>query len=143
MFLSIIISVSIFLPNKDDNEYGNEDDPEENDDIKRSKMAVNAVNTYFYRHHYLSIIQEEEENSVNEATPPSSRTNSRPSSIYGLNPAAIQKAYKEYKVGFSFVTLSKSKTFWNTSFANPHVDKVIYKSHLYPGFDFMIKTKLK
>ena len=61
-------------------------------------MAVNAVNTYFYRHHYLSIIQEEEENSVNEATPPSSRTNSRPSSIYGLNPAAIQKAYKEYKV---------------------------------------------
>ena len=82
----------------DDNEYGNDEELEENDDIKRSKMAVNAVNTYFYRHHYLSIIQEEEENSVNEATPPSSRTNSRPSSIYGLNPAAIQKAYKEYKV---------------------------------------------
>ena len=52
---------------------------------------------------HLSIIQEEEENSVNEATPPSSRTNSRPSSIYGLNPAAIQKAYKEYKVRLRFI----------------------------------------
>ena len=50
-----------------------------------------------------SELKEEEENSVNEATPPSSRTNSRPSSIYGLNPAAIQKAYKEYKVCSSIV----------------------------------------
>ena len=68
-------------------------------------MAAEAVNTYFYRHHYLSIIQEEEEHSANEATPPSSRTNSRPSSIYGLNPTAIQKAYKEYKVSINIKTL--------------------------------------
>ena len=71
---------------------------ENEEDAKRSRMAANAVNTYFYRHHYLSIIQEEEEHSTNDATPPSSRSNSRPSSIYGLNPAAIQKAYKEFKV---------------------------------------------
>ena len=93
-----ICRIRIFILPIDDNEYGQDDELEENDDIKRSKMAVNAVNTYFYRHHYLSIIQEEEEHSANDATPPSSRTNSRPSSIYGLNPAAIQKAYKEYKV---------------------------------------------
>ena len=37
-----------------------------------------------YRRHYLSIIQEEEELASTEATPSSSRTNSRPSSIYGL-----------------------------------------------------------
>ena len=81
-----------------DQEHGYNDDNEDNDEIKRSKIAEEAVNTYFYRHHYLSIIQEEEEHSANDATPPSSRTNSRPSSIYGLNPAAIQKAFKEYKV---------------------------------------------
>ena len=82
----------------DDNEYGQDDEFDENDEAKRSRMAANAVNTYFYRHHYLSIIQEEEEHSANDATPPSSRSNSRPSSIYALNPVAIQKAYKEYKV---------------------------------------------
>ena len=79
--------------------HSGEDSEGEDEDAKRSKMAAAAVNTYFYRHHYLSIIQEEEEtHSANEATPPSSRTNSRPSSIYSLNPAAIQKAFKEYKV---------------------------------------------
>ena len=84
--------------NLDDTEYGTDEEIDENDEAKRSKIAANVVNTYFYRHHYLSIIQEEEEHSAADATPPSSRTNSRPSSIYGLNPAAIQKAYKEYKV---------------------------------------------
>ena len=89
----------------DENEYGQDDEFDEGDDAKRSKMAAHAVNTYFYRHHYLSIIQEEEEHSANDATPPSSRTNSRPSSIYGLNPLAIQQAYKEYKVSTYDISL--------------------------------------
>ena len=46
------------------------------------KLSVKSANQYFYRHHYLSIIQEEEENS-DVGTPCSSRASSRPGSIYG------------------------------------------------------------
>ena len=53
---------------------------------EEQKRAQKTPNQYFYRHHYLSIIQEEEENS--DITPCSSRASSRPGSIYGLKSLA-------------------------------------------------------
>ena len=57
-----------------------EDNLDQNGDQKSRNNK--SANQYFYRHHYLSIIQEEEENS-DVGTPCSSRASSRPGSIYG------------------------------------------------------------
>lgn len=55
-----------------------------------AKRSNKTPNQYFFRHHYLSIIQEEEETS--DVTPCSSRASSRPGSIYGLRSLAAYKS---------------------------------------------------
>ena len=75
-----------------------EDNLDQNGDQKSRNNK--SANQYFYRHHYLSIIQEEEENS-DVGTPCSSRASSRPGSIYGykslnaFNAAAATRGSKE------------------------------------------------
>jgi len=73
------------------------EDGENGDQKARNNKSANQ---YFYRHHYLSIIQEEEEKSDID-TPCSSRASSRPGSIYGykslnaFNAAAAARGSKE------------------------------------------------
>jgi hypothetical protein len=70
-----------------------EDSNTEDDVQKRNNKSANQ---YFYRPHYLSIIQEEEEHSECNMTPSSSRASSRPGSMYGMTPG-LAKAFKEYQ----------------------------------------------
>ena len=59
----------------------NEESNEDSEEVEVEKRPNKSANNYFYRHHYLSIIQEEnEENS--EMSPSTSRNSSRPGSIY-------------------------------------------------------------